>query len=129
MLDPYRLLRRNIFLISMSILTLLPLSSFSKVSDQKPTDSIIKLMYDRPSARDTVLMLYDKRLNSCHVPLIEKTISTTLGQTYLIIWGDTNNPPMIILHGWQADATLWIDIAPYLAQKFCLYAPDIFLSL
>jgi hypothetical protein len=74
----------------MSILTLCPFGGFCKVSDQKSTDSIIKLMYDRPSARDTVLMLYDKRLNSCHVPRIEKTISTTLGQTHLIIWGDTN---------------------------------------
>lgn len=93
--------------------------------DLKTTDSIIKLMYDRPSARDTVHILYDKRLNSCQVPRIEKTISTTLGQTHLIIWGDTNNPPMIILHGWQADATLWIDIAPFLVRSFCLYAPDI----
>jgi pimeloyl-ACP methyl ester carboxylesterase len=121
----YKLPGETVFLIFISILTVCPFYSFSTVPDQKTTDSIFKLMYDRPSTRDTVHMFYDKRLNSCPVPRIEKTIATTQGQTHLIIWGDTNNPPMIILHGWQADATLWIDIAPFLARSFCLYAPDI----
>jgi pimeloyl-ACP methyl ester carboxylesterase len=120
-----RIQTRNTFLIYIIYLTIGQLNGFCKEPYPHYADSIIKLMYDTPSARDTIIHWYDQWVAKCSVPCTDKSISTSQGLTHILVWGDTSNPPIVILHGMQHNATMWLDIVPYLVKDFCLYAPDI----
>lgn len=40
------------------------------------------------------------------------------------VYGDTDKPPLIILHGFFASARNWRTVAEKLAADFCVYVPD-----
>jgi len=53
-----------------------------------------------------------------------KYIKTSYGQTHVIIWGNKNNPPLLLFHGGGNCALMWIFIAEQLANHYYVIAPD-----
>lgn len=39
-------------------------------------------------------------------------------------WGDASSPPMVLLHGLTGHAHIWDHIAPQLAERYHIFAPD-----
>lgn len=116
---------RNIYFKIILFVMAVSSSSYCLESNQRLIDSIIKLMYDSPSARDTIINWYEMRLEKSSISYHEKRIQTSLGRSHILIWGDTNKQPLVLIHGGNANATLWLDMVPYLTKNFCLYAPDV----
>jgi pimeloyl-ACP methyl ester carboxylesterase len=42
-----------------------------------------------------------------------------------VVWGDESLPPLILIHGTRDHARSWDETAAALADRFCVYAPDL----
>jgi pimeloyl-ACP methyl ester carboxylesterase len=73
---------------------------------------------------ETVRRLYRKVLDGWPVPAFELRLPTRQGETLVLAFGREDGPPVILLHGAQANASAWIlDAMPW-AARFRLYAID-----
>ncbi|KGE16840.1 alpha/beta fold hydrolase [Paenibacillus wynnii] len=59
------------------------------------------------------------------VPLKTMNVSTTYGETHVIISGSENKPPLILLHGLGFSSTMWYPNIEGLSAEFCTYCIDI----
>ncbi len=55
---------------------------------------------------------------------MKKIITTKRGFFNVRVYGDQNNPPLFLLHGWPQTSYCWHHVAPYL-ESFYLIAPDL----
>lgn len=68
--------------------------------------------------------LYRKVLDDWPVPASELRLPTRQGETFVLAFGREDGPPIVLLHGAQANAAAWIlDAMPW-AERFRLYAID-----
>ncbi len=74
--------------------------------------------------REAVVAYYHMLLGKLTVPYEELTVETTYGSTAVLAAGDTNNPPLVLLHGSSINATMWIGDMNTYAKAFRVYAPD-----
>jgi pimeloyl-ACP methyl ester carboxylesterase len=73
---------------------------------------------------ETVRRLYRRVLDDWPVPRSELRLPTCQGETFVLAFGREDGPPVILLHGAQANAATWIlDAIPW-AEHFRLYAID-----
>jgi pimeloyl-ACP methyl ester carboxylesterase len=73
---------------------------------------------------ETVQRLYRKVLDGWPVPTSELRLPTCQGETFVLAFGREDGPPVVLLHGAQANAAAWIlDAMPW-AEHFRLYAID-----
>ncbi len=67
---------------------------------------------------------YRRVLERWPVPKTELYVPTCQGSTFVVACGPENGPPVVLLHGAQANAAAWIlDVALW-SKKFRLYAVD-----
>jgi len=55
---------------------------------------------------------------------MKKLIDTKRGQFNIRLYGNSSNPPLILLHGWPQTSYCWHHAAPYL-KDFYVIAPDL----
>ncbi|WP_280407358.1 alpha/beta fold hydrolase [Nocardia brasiliensis] len=68
---------------------------------------------------------YREALTAWPVPAEELRIPTREGETFVVVSGPPDAPPLVLLHGSGANATMWLgDIATW-ATDFRVYAVDI----
>ena len=68
---------------------------------------------------------YDILLGKWGVEGEEKDVATRFGSTHVIIAGDKQKPPLVLLHGVGDDAAfMWIRNAKELSEDFRIYAVD-----
>ena len=67
---------------------------------------------------------YEAVLKNWPVPYDELSVETRFGLTHILACGPTDGPPLILLHGQEASATMWIDNIQELSQAFRVYAVD-----
>ncbi|AHH96753.1 alpha/beta fold hydrolase [Kutzneria albida] len=68
---------------------------------------------------------YEQELASWPVPHERRTVSTREGDTFVLVCGPRDAPPVVLLHGSGGTATSWLHrIGPW-AQRFRLYAVDL----
>lgn len=84
----------------------------------------MKSIYKSAEAKTEILSLYDKKLASCEMPYEEVYVDTFAGKTHVLISGDKNNPPVILLHGINAGAPLALEAMKGLEKNYCIYAVD-----
>jgi pimeloyl-ACP methyl ester carboxylesterase len=73
---------------------------------------------------ETVRRLYRQVLDDWPMPASELRLPTRQGETFVLAFGREDGPPVILLHGAQANAAAWIlDAMPW-AARFRLYAID-----
>jgi pimeloyl-ACP methyl ester carboxylesterase len=82
--------------------------TFNKIDDQR------KFLSD-----------YQIELKSWSVPAEELDIETEFGKTHIISFGNPQGKPLILLHWFYSNSTEWKYMAPFLQERYHLYAIDI----
>lgn len=71
---------------------------------------------------------YNKTLSLFELPVREKDLQTQYGNAHVIICGNANNPPLVLLHGMNASSTMWYPNMKILSKDYCVYAIDFLLE-
>ena len=82
--------------------------TFNKIDDQR------KFLSD-----------YQKELSSWAVPVKELDVETEFGKTHIISFGNPDGKPLILLHWFYSNSTEWKYMAPFLQERYSVYAIDI----
>lgn len=70
------------------------------------------VVYKSPEAAAAVAAQYTQVLARWPVPSREHVVSTRLGQTFVLECGPRDAPPVLLLHGSQANSAAWLpDVA------------------
>lgn len=77
-----------------------------------------------PRARDDFIAKYDAVLRSWPVEYEERDLATEFGTTHVIVSGAESAPPVILLHGAAATATMWGPVIEALSAKYRCYCID-----
>ncbi|MDF2935892.1 MAG: hypothetical protein K0Q90_1265 [Paenibacillaceae bacterium] len=64
------------------------------------------------------LALFEAGFTSLH-------IQTSFGETHVLCFGDTNKPPLLLLHGMTMSSTMWYPNIKHWLQERCVYAVDV----
>ncbi|MBN1623765.1 MAG: alpha/beta hydrolase [Clostridia bacterium] len=73
-----------------------------------------------------ILMLdfYDRMVFESKLNIRQIDIMTTAGSTHILIHGDPDKPPLVLLHGSTSNASTWLSDFEIYSRSFCIYAPD-----
>jgi pimeloyl-ACP methyl ester carboxylesterase len=75
--------------------------------------------------KEKTLKLYNQKLKELNVEYSEKSLITKFGNTNVIVVGDMNLPPLLLIHGTGGCAPLILESFPNLSSKYCVYAIDV----
>ncbi|OLF15259.1 alpha/beta fold hydrolase [Actinophytocola xanthii] len=82
------------------------------------------MIYKTETGEREILRRYEQTLASWPVPAEQRRLSTREGETFVLVCGPEEAPPLLLLHGsgtnaamWQGDVALW-------AQHFRVHAVD-----
>jgi pimeloyl-ACP methyl ester carboxylesterase len=75
-------------------------------------------------AAAAVAAAYQRVLDGWLVPNSQTRLPTREGETFVVVCGPESAPPVVLLHGSQANSASWIFDAPLWSQSFRLYAID-----
>ncbi len=82
--------------------------TFNKIDDQR------KFLSD-----------YQEELKSWSVPTEELDIETAYGKTHIVSFGNPRGKPLILLHWFYSNSTEWKYMAPFLQERYRVYAIDV----
>lgn len=82
-------------------------------------------IYADTVAKEIMLELYHKKLESLNSQLELRTIETSFGATNVILTGNPAGLPLLLIHSWNACAPLAIEAYAGLLDDFKLYAVDV----
>jgi len=68
---------------------------------------------------------YQIELKSWSVHAEELDVETAFGKTHIISFGNPQGKPLILLHWFYSNSTEWKYMAPFLQDRYCVYAIDI----
>lgn len=68
---------------------------------------------------------YEEALKLVPVPVNEKYITTSFGDSYVICAGNEKNPPLVLLHAASCGSIIWYNNIPFWSKYFCVYAIDL----
>lgn len=86
---------------------------------------ITQTAYKSDKAREKALASYEKTLTQWPVPYENRVVETTFGETYIIVSGDHESKPLVLLHGGGGNSTMWNYNVAALSKHFRIYAIDI----
>ena len=75
--------------------------------------------------KNKILTEYDSIIESIGIHYEERYLNTCLGRTHVIISGEINNPPVILIHAFYATAASWYQNLKVLSENFRVYTVDI----
>jgi len=83
-------------------------------------------VYKSEQGRTIVEQVYQNHLNSALADgLLQRTIETACGSTFIIEKTSPQKPPLILLHGSTSNSASWLGILPLFTQDFSVYCVDI----
>ncbi len=83
------------------------------------------MIYKSDEGRQLIAARYRAHLDAWPVPHEELRIDTGIGETFVVVSGPADAPPLVVLHGSGANATTWrADIADW-SSRFRVYAVDL----
>ncbi|MDF1695304.1 MAG: alpha/beta hydrolase [Saprospiraceae bacterium] len=82
-------------------------------------------LFKSEEGKKEILALYHEKLNELQIPFESQVISTSFGETHLLITGDPSNPPLLLVHGSNACAPIALECYPALRKKYRVYAVDV----
>ena len=83
------------------------------------------MFFKSKEGKDKIISLYNQKLKELNIEYSEKLVETKFGVTNVIITGDTENPPLVLIHGTGGCAPQILESFPNLASKYCVYAVDV----
>lgn len=81
-------------------------------------------LYKSAEGYALAMKTYDKALGQLSVPYEIKQVNTRFGETQVIAAGPESGVPIVMLHGWDNNATDWVAQINALGQTYRVYAPD-----
>jgi pimeloyl-ACP methyl ester carboxylesterase len=85
----------------------------------------MKSLYKSESAKKEILDLYDQKLNDLGVEYKCQVVDTVFGETNIIICGESNKPPLLLVHGSNGCAPIALETYPSLHRDFQVFAIDV----
>ncbi|EHP6371374.1 alpha/beta hydrolase [Salmonella enterica] len=85
---------------------------------------MIDLVYRSADAAESIAAQYKNVLEHWPVARTELHVPTRQGSTFVIACGPETAPPVVLLHGTQANSASWMADIPLWSEKFRLYAVD-----
>lgn len=82
-------------------------------------------IYKTPEGARAVLDLYRKTLDAWPVAHEERRMATSQGETFVVMCGDPAAPPLVLLHGAQANSATWLGDAAIWGRRFRVHAVDV----
>ncbi len=83
------------------------------------------MFFKSEEGKEKILSLYNEKLRELNIEYTEKLINTKFGSTNVIRTGNTNSPPLVLIHGTGGCAPLILESFPKLSSKYCVYAVDV----
>ena len=83
------------------------------------------LNFRTQKGQDDYYIAYEKTLLLWDVVYSERYVMTSFGQSHCLICGDTDKPPLILLHAASCGATIWYPNVKALIEKYAVYAIDL----
>ena len=81
--------------------------------------------FETPEGEQQFLAAYDAALKRWPVPFSEMDVSTPFGTTHVIVCGPASAPPLVLLHGYMATATMWAPNIAAFSKDHRVYAVDV----
>ena len=81
-------------------------------------------IYRSPAGKEAVEGFYRKVLQRWPVPNRQVVVPTCEGDTFVIISGQTDATPVVLLHGSGTNSSAWIQEVPEWAQHYRVYSVD-----
>ncbi|MCP4133038.1 MAG: alpha/beta hydrolase [bacterium] len=83
-------------------------------------------IYPSEEGYNKMMAVYRDYLAGWNVPFREVDVDTSLGKTHVIISGENNKKPLVLLHGSGANSAInWKPYAAHFSKNFTVYAVDI----
>lgn len=85
----------------------------------------MKSLYKSEEAKKQIHKVYHDKLLELNIDYEFLKIDTFLGSTNIIKTGNSDNPPLILIHGSNGCAPIALELFPNLSSKYCIYAVDV----
>jgi len=82
-------------------------------------------LFKSSAGKSEILSLYNEKLEELNIDFTYQTVATKFGETNIIVTGNPENPPILLLHGSNGCAPIALETYPNLSQQFCVYAVDV----
>lgn len=83
------------------------------------------MFFKSKAGKEKIIKLYNQKLQELDTAYTETLIETKFGKTNLIIVGNRNLPPLVLVHGTGGCAPQILESFPNLSSKYCVYAVDV----
>jgi pimeloyl-ACP methyl ester carboxylesterase len=81
--------------------------------------------FKTPEGEAAFLAAYDAAMKQWPVPYEEADIPTRFGTTHVVVSGPKDAPPLVLLHGYMATATMWSPNIADFSRDYRVYAVDV----
>jgi pimeloyl-ACP methyl ester carboxylesterase/ketosteroid isomerase-like protein len=81
-------------------------------------------IYGDPKMKEEMMAAYDRKLSLWPHPCSSSVVKTRFGTTHVIISGDPDGKPLVLLHAMGVTSTMWLPNICVLGEKYRLYAVD-----
>lgn len=85
----------------------------------------MKSLFKSEKGKKEILQLYDKKLDSLGINYEYKSLNTSFGLTNIIVTGNPEHPPIILVHGSNGCAPIALETYPKLCKNYRTYAIDV----
>lgn len=75
--------------------------------------------------KDEILQLYDKKLDELNIEYEYLKVNTSFGETNIIVTGNADKPPLLVIHGSNGCAPIALETYPNLSLHYRVYAVDV----
>lgn len=82
-------------------------------------------LFKSAQGKEEVLQLYDEKLESLGIRYEYQTVPTSFGTTNIIVTGNPQNPPMVLVHGSNGCAPIALETYRGLIDSYRVYAVDV----
>ena len=85
----------------------------------------MKSFFSSSSAKNTIIEMYYNKLDELPINYEFQKIETSFGDTNIILTGEKNNPPLVLIHGSNGCAPIALEAMLGLEKNFSVYAIDV----
>jgi pimeloyl-ACP methyl ester carboxylesterase len=82
-------------------------------------------LYKDDKSKEEILKLYQEKLDSFKLKYERSTIFTSFGDTEVIIFGDKNKRPLVVVHGANGNSAVGVEPLLELLDDYCIYSIDV----
>jgi pimeloyl-ACP methyl ester carboxylesterase len=82
------------------------------------------MIFKTETGGQEILRRYERTLANWPVPAEHRRVPTREGETFVLVCGPREAPPLLLLHGSGSNAAMWMGDVPVWAEHFRVYAVD-----